>query len=254
MMTCRRSRCGGLAFAAAALAVAAALAMPMFARSAAAYAAPAGPPTVVYDSAAREFFVRNADGGSLFDTLENLVPGDSSSHTVAVRVENARTPVALYLRPSCDRAVADVIGPVRVVMSADGRTLYDGEIGELLREGALPVKMAELSGGRSADFTLDVLVPVTLGNEAAGLENHVHWTLIAQDEGGSAGAGGSEGSEGEGGSGGSSGTCGAGTVEADVSTLTKTGDSPYALAALAAAVGAAAVLAAVFVRSRRGSR
>ena len=214
MMTCRRSRCGVLAFAAAALAVAAALAMPMFARSAAAYAAPAGPPTVVYDSAARE----------------------------------------LYLRPSCDRAVADVIGPVRVVMSADGRTLYDGEIGELLREGALPVKMAELSGGRSADFTLDVLVPVTLGNEAAGLENHVHWTLIAQDEGGSAGAGGSEGSEGEGGSGGSSGTCGAGTVEADVSTLTKTGDSPYALAALAAAVGAAAVLAAVFVRSRRGSR
>ena len=239
MMTCRRSRCGVLAFAAAALAVAAALAMPMFARSAAAYAAPAGPPTVVYDSAAREFFVRNADGGSLFDTLENLVPGDSSSHTVAVRVENARTPVALYLRPSCDRAVADVIGPVRVVMSADGRTLYDGEIGELLRGGALPVKMAELSGGRSADFTLDVLVPVTLGNEAAGLENHVHWTLIAQDEGGS---------------GGSSGTCGAGTVEADVSTLTKTGDSPYALAALAAAVGAAAVLAAVFVRSRRGSR
>lgn len=73
-MTCRRSRCGVLAFAAAALAVAAALAMPMFARSAAAYAAPAGPPTVVYDSAAREFFVRNADGGSLFDTLENLVP------------------------------------------------------------------------------------------------------------------------------------------------------------------------------------
>ena len=49
MMTCRRSRCGVLAFAAAALAVAAALAMPMFARSAAAYAAPAGPPTVVYD-------------------------------------------------------------------------------------------------------------------------------------------------------------------------------------------------------------
>ena len=104
-MTCRRSRCGVLAFAAAALAVAAALAMPMFARSAAAYAAPAGPPTVVYDSAAREFFA-----------------------------------------------------------------------------------------------------------------------------------------------------CGAGTVEADVSTLTKTGDSPYALAALAAAVGAAAVLAAVLVRSRRGSR
>ncbi len=139
-------------------------------------------------------------------------------------------------------------------MSADGRTLYDGEIGELLREGALPVKMAELSGGQSADFTLDVLVPVTLGNEAAGLENHVHWTLIAQDEGGSAGAGGSEGSEGEGGSGGSSGAGGAGTVEADVSTLTKTGDFPYALAALAAAVGAAAVLAAVLVRSRRGSR
>ena len=72
--------------------------------------------------------------------------------------------------------------------------------------------------------------------------------------GGSAGAGGSEGSEGEGGSGGSSGAGGAGTVEADVSTLTKTGDFPYALAALAAAVGAAAVLAAVLVRSRRGSR
>ena len=94
-------------------------------------------------------------------------------------------------------------------------------------------------------------MPVTLGKEAAGLENHVHWTLIAQDEGGSAGAGGSEGSEGEGGSGSSGG---AGTVEADVSTLTKTGDFPYALAALAAAVGAAAVLAAVFVRSRCGSR
>ena len=59
---------------------------------------------------------------------------------------------------------------------------------------------------------------------------------------------------GEGGSGGSSGAGGAGTVEADVSTLTKTGDFPYALAALAAAVGAAAVLAAVLVRSRRGSR
>ena len=172
MMTRRRSRRGALALAAAALAVAAALAMPMFVRPAAAYAAPAEPPTVVYDSAAREFSVRNADGGSLFDMLENLVPGDSSSHTVAVRVENARTPVALYLRPSCDRAIADVIGPVRVVMSVDGRTLYDGEIGELLREGALPVKMAELSGGQSADFTLDVLVPVTLGNEAAGLENH----------------------------------------------------------------------------------
>ena len=161
MMTRRRSRRGALALAAAALAVAAALAMPMFVRPAAAYAAPAEPPTVVYDSAAREFSVRNADGGSLFDMLENLVPGDSSSHTVAVRVENARTPVALYLRPSCDRAIADVIGPVRVVMSVDGRTLYDGEIGELLREGALPVKMAELSGGQSADFTLDVLVPVT---------------------------------------------------------------------------------------------
>lgn len=251
MMTCRCSGRGALTLAIVALAAAVALAMPALARPAAAYAAPAGPPTVVYDSAAREFSVRNADGGSLFDTLENLVPGDSSSHTVAVRVENARTPVALYLRPSCDRAIADVIGPVRVVMSVDGRTLYYGEIGELLREGALPVKMAELSGGRSADFTLDVVVPVTLGNEAAGLENHVHWTLIAQDEGGSAGAGGSEGSEGEGGSGSSGG---AGTVEADVSTLTKTGDFPYALAALAAAVGAAAVLAAVFVRSRCGSR
>ena len=162
MMTCRCSGRGALTLAIVALAAAVALAMPALARPAAAYAAPAGPPTVVYDSAAREFSVRNADGGSLFDTLENLVPGDSSSHTVAVRVENARTPVALYLRPSCDRAIADVIGPVRVVMSVDGRTLYDGEIGELLREGALPVKMAELSGGRSADFTLDVVVPVTL--------------------------------------------------------------------------------------------
>ena len=168
MMTCRCSGRGALTLAIVALAAAVALAMPALARPAAAYAAPAGPPTVVYDSAAREFSVRNSDGGSLFDTLENLVPGDSSSHTVAVRVENARTPVALYLRPSCDRAIADVIGPVRVVMSVDGRTLYDGEIGELLREGALPVKMAELSGGQSADFTLDVLVPVTLGNEAAG--------------------------------------------------------------------------------------
>ena len=109
MMTRRRSRRGALALAAAALAVAAALAMPMFVRPAAAYAAPAEPPTVVYDSAAREFSVRNADGGSLFDMLENLVPGDSSSHTVAVRVENARTPVALYLLPGSQFHVVDAL-------------------------------------------------------------------------------------------------------------------------------------------------
>ena len=84
MMTCRCSGRGALTLAIVALAAAVALAMPALARPAAAYAAPAGPPTVVYDSAAREFSVRNADGGSLFDTLENLVPGDSSSHTVAV--------------------------------------------------------------------------------------------------------------------------------------------------------------------------
>lgn len=177
-------------------------------------------PVLVYDGQTKEFSVRNGAADELFPTLENMVPGDVSTHSVEVQCQSTQKPVALYVRPSCSKDVADAIGSVRLTMKTGSTVLYDDEIGPLLSEGAQPVKVADFPADGSIGLEVSLAVPVALGNEAAGVKDAVRWTFVAQEE---KGAPGSSGGPGDG--------------------LSQTGDGLVFAAAFAVAAAAFAVAA-----------
>ncbi len=226
-----RKRVSSLAFAlslaaTAALLLSAVLPMP-------AQAAPSDPPVSVYDGNTKEFSVRNVDPDELFPTLDNLVPGDASTHSMQVQCQNVQKPVSLYVRPFCDKAVAELIAPVRLTAKLDGSVLYDGEIGPLLADDASPLKMVDFFEDGSVDLEVSLTIPVTLGNEAAGLNDAVRWTFTAQEEKSSEVSGGS------------------GAASSDASSLTKTGDNSHLPAAGAVAVASCGVIALALAMRRR---
>ncbi|RDB59493.1 hypothetical protein C1879_01490 [Paraeggerthella hongkongensis] len=226
-----RKRVSWLAFAlslaaAAALFLSAVLPLP-------AQAAPSDPPVLVYDGDTKEFSVRNVDPDELFPTLDNLVPGDASTHSMQVQCQNVQKPVSLYVRPFCDKAVAELIAPVRLTAKLDGSVLYDGEIGPLLADDASPLKMVDFFEDGSVDLEVSLTIPVTLGNEAAGLNDAVRWTFTAQEEKSSDVSGGS------------------GAASSDASSLTKTGDNSHLPAVGAVAVASCGVIVLALAMHRR---
>lgn len=181
-----RKRVSLFAFASAAMMVVAlCAALPVQAQ-----AASSDSPVLVYDGQAKEFSVRNGTADELFPALENMIPGDTGTHSVSVQCQNTQKPVSLYVRPSCEKSVAEAIGAVRLTLKADGTVLYDDEIGPLLAEDERPVKVADVPVDGTVDLEASLAVPVTLGNEAAGLKDVVRWTFVAQEEKGIPGSSG----------------------------------------------------------------
>ncbi|MDO4590558.1 MAG: hypothetical protein Q4B35_04115 [Slackia sp.] len=177
-MSMKRSAYKG-AVAVSAVALAASLAC----GGAAAFAAlPAdGVPTLVYDGQSKTFSYRDAEGGDLFASCKDLMPGDTARQEFAIEAVGVQEPVTVYAGASYDAGQVAGIEDIAVEAVFDGR-MQRGTVGDS-HGMAQPVRLATLEGDGAVEGSVTIEVPTSLGADTAGDERVLTWTFYAQEEG-----------------------------------------------------------------------
>ncbi|MBR2490693.1 MAG: S-layer homology domain-containing protein [Ruminiclostridium sp.] len=173
-------------------------------------------PVVVFDASKGQFTIKgnliqkNADGvqtyyPDLFPDLKNMMPGDSATQDIKVRVVNASGKhVTLYLKAETTDGQPTVADESPVY--TEGKLVYDNnadptnsDYNVLFAEGnatltvALPngettdgvldggvVSLGRFTSNTEKDITVTFALPIEAGNEVAGLVAHLGWVFTAE--------------------------------------------------------------------------
>lgn len=143
-----------------------------------------GEPTVLYDGRERSLTVLNTEGSDLFTNMKDLMPGDSRVQEVSLQAKNLTGTVSIWLKADCDAETAQALEELTLSVYADGKLISSGPAGssENLSSG---VELYSFTSDKTVPLRIELDVPVQVGNELAGAQEHLQWTFTVQDDSGS---------------------------------------------------------------------
>lgn len=142
-----------------------------------------GEPTILYDGNEKSLTVLNTEGSDLFVNMKDLMPGDSRVQEVSLQAKNLKDTTSIWLKADCDAETAQALEQLTISVYIDDKLISSGPVGEStnLYSG---VELYEFSDDKTVQMSIELNVPVQVGNELVDAQKHLHWTFTIQDESG----------------------------------------------------------------------
>lgn len=137
----------------------------------------AATPTVKYDGKSASVTFENVSGTDLFGGFKGLMPGDEREQDILLKAKPAGREASFYLKAECDDETRELLKDVTMNLYIDHKPVLENgvifnqiKLGTIGNKGELPLKAA-------------IKIPLSLGNEVAGKELHIKWTITVQEDG-----------------------------------------------------------------------
>ena len=165
------------------LAVATALIALLIACFASAPAHAAGDPTIRFDGTkdAETLELLNAPGDNLFPNFTAVVPGDEIEQPIAIDLQNIEGATRVYVKAQADAQTAQALADTQLSATLpDGQQVQPAEPTTVFQTQTF---VYETDQPGTAQLTLTLAVPPTVGNEVAGLSAHIQWVITVEYDG-----------------------------------------------------------------------
>lgn len=116
----------------------------------------------------------------LFSNFKNVMPGDELQQTVHVKNGQSKK-VKLYMRAEgASEEDIDFLNQLHLTVTSKEKTIFDAPAGERaqLTENTL---LGYLSSNGEVELTVNLIVPIDMGNEYMNRIGTVPWTFIVEE-------------------------------------------------------------------------
>lgn len=137
-------------------------------------------PEVTFDGKTEEFSYKNTDIASngnpdLFTEIKGAIPGDSFTQEIELVVKNIEDEtVTILLYSESDNEDYEIL-----MSMVEFTICYDGEEVEAgtLEDG---ITLGEFTADDTKEFTAELYIPITVGNEISALSAEIDWIFVAE--------------------------------------------------------------------------
>lgn len=137
----------------------------------------AATPTVKYDGKTASVTFENVSGTDLFGGFKGLMPGDEREQEILLKAKPVGREASFYLKAECNDEARELLKDVTMNLYADHKqVLENGVIFE-------QVKLGTIGDKEELPLRAAIKIPLSLGNEIAGKEFHIKWTITVQEDG-----------------------------------------------------------------------